>query len=89
MYLLFYVFTIIHRLVLVSLLICSALVPLFIESNILTIYVGLPIVFILFSISTIYIENTLDKYKKQLNMNKKRMRPKKCLIEYGICCIHH
>ena len=89
MYLLFYVLTYIHRIALVSLLIGFALVPLFVELNIVTVYVALPTIFILLSISTIYVENTLNKYQKHLITNKNIKRPEKCLIRYGICCIHH
>ena len=53
-----------------------ALAPLCIGSNILSIYVVLPIVLILLSISTIYIENTLNKDQTPLNTDKKDIRPK-------------
>lgn len=89
MYLLFYVLTFIHRIALVCLLIGFALVPLFVELNIVTIYVALPTIFILLSISTIYVENTLNKYQKHVITNKNNKRPDKCLIRYGICCLHH
>ena len=89
MKLLFYVLTIVHRSALVCLLIAFALAPLFVESSIFTLYVVLPTIFILLSISTIYIENTLYKYQKELITDKKPKSTKKCLIHYGICCLHH
>jgi hypothetical protein len=89
MYLLFYVLTIIHRSALVFLLFAFASAPFFVGSSIFTIYVVLPSIFILLSISTIYIENTLNRYHKQLIAEKKPKITNKCLIQYGICCLHH
>jgi hypothetical protein len=89
MYLLFYALTIIHRSALVLLLIAFGSAPFFVESSIVTVYIILPSIFILLSISTVYIENTLNKYHKQLIADKKPKITKKCLIQYGICCLHH
>ncbi len=89
MKLLFYVLTTVHRSALVCLLFAFALAPLFVESSIFTLYVVSPTIFILLSISTIYIENTLYKYQKQLITSKKPKTIKKCLIQYRICCLHH
>jgi hypothetical protein len=89
MYLLFYVLTMIHRSALVLILIAFASAPFLIESSIFAIYVVLPSIFILLSISTIYIENTLNKYHRQLIADKKPKITNKCLIQYGICCLHH
>lgn len=89
MYLLFYVLTIIHRFALASLLIAFALVPLLIESSIFTSYIALPTLFILVSVSTLYIENALNKYQKQLTVLTNNNKQKKCLIRYGICCLHY
>ena len=89
MYLFIYALTIIHRSTLVCLLIAFGLAPIFVESSIAADYVILPTIFVLLSISTIYIENTLYKYKKQSIDNKKPKKQNKCLIRYGICCLHH
>jgi hypothetical protein len=89
MYPLFFMLTIIHRIALVCILIAFAVVPLVVEVSILTNFVVFPSVFILLSISTIYIENTLNKYKTQMKYDNKVTKHKKCLIRYGICCFHH
>ena len=89
MYPIFFVLNIIHRLALICLLIAFSVVPLLAETTIFSSYVLLPTIFIVISISTIYIENSLNKYKVQLTVSKKSKKQKKCLIRYGICCLHH
>jgi len=89
MYSLLFVLNIAHRIAIIGLLIAFSVVPLVIETSIFISYVLFPCVFILLSISTIYIENTLNKYQKQLNTLKKSNKNRKCLIRYGICCLCH
>jgi len=89
MYSLLSVLSIAHRIAIIGLLIAFSVVPLVIETSIFINYVLFPSVFILLSISTIYIENTLNKYQKQLNTLKNSNKDKKCLIRYGICCLCH
>jgi len=89
MYPLFFILTLIHRIALVCILTSFAVVPLMAEVSIFTNFVVLPSIFILLSISTIYIENTLNKYLTQIKFNNKTTKHKKCLIRYGICCFHH
>jgi hypothetical protein len=89
MYPLFFILTIIHRIALVCILIAFAVVPLLTEVTIFINFVVFPSTFILLSISTIYIENTLNKYQIQINHNDKARKHNKCLIRYGICCFHH
>ena len=89
MYPLFFALTIIHRIALVCILIAFAVVPLLAETTIFINFVVIPSIFILISISTIYIENTLNKYQMMIKANKTIKKQKKCLIRYGICCLHH
>jgi len=89
MYPLFFTLRLIHRIALVCILIAFAVIPLMAEVSIFTNFVLLPSIFILLSISTIYIENTLNKYLTQIKSNNKSTKQKKCLIRYGICCFHH
>jgi len=81
--------TILHRIALVCILIAFAVIPLLSEITIIVNFVVLPSIFILLSISTIYIENTLNKYKTQISINNNSTKHKKCIIRYGICCFHH
>ena len=89
MYPIFFILTIIHRIALICILIAFAVVPLLTELTIFINFVVFPSIFILLSISTIYIENTLNKYKTQIKINNTSAKHKKCLIRYGICCFHH
>ncbi len=89
MYPLFFMLTLIHRIALVCILIAFAVVPLMTEVTIFINLVIFPSIFILLSISTIYIENTLNKYQTQIKLENKTTKHKKCLIRYGICCFHH
>lgn len=89
MYQLLFVLNIIHRISLIILLATFALVPVLSKANIVGNYVLLPILFILLSMTTIYIENKLNKYQKQLTVTEKDEKAKKCFIRYGICCLHH
>jgi len=89
MYPLFFMLTLIHRIALVCILIAFAVVPLLSEVTIFINFIVFPSIFILLSISTIYIENMLNKYKTQIKLNNKTTKHKKCLIRYGICCFHH
>ena len=89
MYPLFFIFSLIHRIALVGILIAFAVVPLLVETTIFINFVVLPSIFIFMSISSIYIENTLNKYQTQIKTNKTVKKHKKCLIRYGICCLHH
>jgi len=89
MYQLLFVLNIIHRISLIVLLGAFAVVPMLTKASIFGSYVLLPILFILISMTTIYIENKLNKYQTQLIVTKKDRKTKKCFIRYGICCLHH
>ena len=89
MYPIFFILTIIHRIALVCILIAFAVVPLLTDITLFINFVVFPSIFILLSISTIYIENTLNKYKTQIKIKNTNAKHKKCLIRYGICCFHH
>jgi hypothetical protein len=89
MYLLLFIINITHRIALITLLVVFSIAPLVLETSIFINYVVLPSVFIIMSIFTIYIENTLNKYQKQFLTVKNSKKQKKCLIRYGICCLHH
>jgi succinate dehydrogenase/fumarate reductase cytochrome b subunit len=86
---LLFVLNIIHRITLVILLTIFAIAPLLSEMSIFSSYIVLPSVFIFISMTTIYIENSLNKYRKALTVTQKVKKHKKCLIRYGICCLHH
>jgi len=89
MYSLLFVLNIAHRVAIIGLLIVFSIAPFVLETSIFINYVVLPSIFILLTISTIYIENTLNKYQKQITRIQKSNKNKKCLIRYGICCLHH
>jgi len=89
MYSLLFILNIVHRIALIVLLISFSIAPLVLEVSIFINFVVLPSIFILMSISTIYIEHTLNKYMKLKITTKKSKIQKKCLIRYGICCLHH
>jgi hypothetical protein len=74
---------------LIVLLISFSIAPLVLEASIFINFVVFPSIFVLVSISTVYIENTLNKYQKVKIPTKNSQIKKKCLIRYGICCLHH
>ncbi len=88
MYQLLFVLNIIHRTTLIALLAIFAIAPLVSNTGIFINYVLLPVLFILISLTTVYIENRLNKYKTQINVTRTDKKQKKCLIHYGICCLH-
>jgi len=80
--------SLIHKSIILLLLISLSILPLYAELDVITAFVYLPILFILFSILSIYIENILTRCHKITVANKTRLFNKvsKCPLIKEFCC---
>jgi uncharacterized membrane protein len=65
-----------------------SLLPLLTNVEIITSFVYLPLSYLALAITSLNIENKLNKYLLLLDTENIRVNDRKCLIYPTICCLH-
>lgn len=71
-----------------SLIFALSLLPILTKTEIISNLVYLPVGYLVLAFISFNIENSLNKYLTLLDVEKPKLKEKKCLIYRGFCCLH-